>query len=142
MYFWGWTPFEIIEVIPFKRILRFLSIFSIWGFCHFRTRLDCLPSINIEVVWHFQKIEIIFPFQHHQGCLPFLKKEVVFHFETIEVVFHLKNLRSSFITKIEVVFYISSSWVKIMFHTKNQLHGLPGIALLISTSAVGGFSYW
>ena len=48
--------------------------------------------------------------------------------------------------KIEVVFHISSSWVKIRLHTENQLPGLPRTALNVMTPwwvvwCGGGFSY-
>jgi hypothetical protein len=37
---------------------------------------------------------------------------------------------------VEVVFHISSSWVKIRLHTKNQLPKLPGTALNVMTPDV------
>ena len=47
-------------------------------------------------------------------------------------------MRSSSIFKnIEVVFHISSSWVKIRLHTENQLPGLPGSALKVSVVGLG-----
>ena len=57
-----------------------------------------------------------------------------------EVVFHLKKLRSSSIFKnIEVAFHISSSWVKIRLHTKNQLPRLSGSAVVwCGWGGVGG----
>jgi hypothetical protein len=54
---------------------------------------------------------------------------------------------SSIFKNIEVVFHISSGWVKIRLHTKNQLPMLPGTALIVMTpwcgggGGGGGFSY-
>ena len=46
-------------------------------------------------------------------------------------------MSSSIKKNLEVVFHISSSWVKIRLHTENQLPGLPGSALKASVG-VGG----
>jgi hypothetical protein len=35
-----------------------------------------------------------------------------------------------------LIFHISSSWVKIILHTKNQLTRLPGTALIVITFSV------
>jgi hypothetical protein len=40
--------------------------------------------------------------------------------------------------KIEVVFHISSSWVKIRLHTENQIPGLPRTDLNVMTPWCGG----
>jgi hypothetical protein len=66
------------------------------------------------------------------------KNEVVFYFEKIEVVFYFeKKLRLSFILKnIEVVFHISSNWVRIRLQTENQLPRLPRTALIVMTPGV------
>jgi hypothetical protein len=52
----------------------------------------------------------------------------------IEVVFLFK--------KIEGVFHISSSWVKIRMHTKNQLHRLPGNTLNVMGPGVVVWWWW
>jgi hypothetical protein len=63
------------------------------------------------------------------GCLPFSKKRKSTSFnKKFEVAFHFQN--------IEVVFHISSSWVKIRLHTKNQLPRLPGTVRIVITSVV------
>ena len=46
-----------------------------------------------------------------------------------EVAFHCQN--------IEVVFHISSSWVKLRLHTENQLPRLSEIALKVELVVVG-----
>jgi hypothetical protein len=48
-----------------------------------------------------------------------IKIEVVFYFEKIEVVFH-----------------ISSNWVRIRLYTENQLPRLPRTALIVMTPGV------
>ena len=56
--------------------------------------------------------------------------EVVFNLrKELRLSSILKKLRSSSILKkIEVVFHISSSWIKIMFHTENHFPTLPRTA--------------
>ena len=49
---------------------------------------------------------------------------------------------SSIFEKIEVVFHISSSWVKIKLHTKNQLPGLPRTALIVMGPGVVVVWWW
>jgi hypothetical protein len=50
-----------------------------------------------------------------------------------------KKWKSSSIFKnIEVVFQISSRWVKIRLHAVNQLPGLPGSGLKVSVGGGGG----
>jgi hypothetical protein len=67
---------------------------------------------KIEVVFNFEKMRSSSIWKNW-GRLPFGK-----------------NLRSSSILKkVEVVFHISSSWVKVRLHTKNQRPRLAGTAL-------------
>ena len=76
---------------------------------------------KLELVFNFPKKLGRLPFNKYWGRLPFSKNWGRLPFS--------KNLRSSSIFKnIDVVFHISSSWVKIRLHTKNQLCGLPGSA--------------
>ena len=49
---------------------------------------------------------------------------------------------SSILEKNEVVFHISSSWVKIRLHTENQLPGLPRTALIVMDPGVVVVVVW
>ena len=93
-----------------------------------------------------EKIEVVFHSKEYLGRLTLKEEklrsssicqniEVVFHLKKIEVVFHLIKIRSSSIfKKNEVVFHISTSWVGIRLHTKDQLSRLPGSGLKLITS--------
>ena len=119
-------------------------------------------SQKSKVVFHFQKIEVIFHFQWNWSRLPLKKVEVVFYFQKKnDVVFHFqkdwgrlpfsknlgrlpfsKKLRSSSVFKnVDVVFHISSSWVKIRLHTKNQLPRLSRTAVIVIIPGVGAATY-
>jgi hypothetical protein len=78
---------------------------------------------KIKVVFHLKK----------RGRLPFgikLKSSSVFYLVK-------KKLRSSSLfKKNEVIFHISSSWVKIRFHTKNQLPRLPKTTQIVMIPGV------
>jgi phosphatidylserine synthase len=83
----------------------------------------------------------LFYFQTHWGRLPFAKKSIVvwlhYCFLRLSCLFcwkmgsssSFKILRSSSIFKnIEVVFHISSCWLRIRMYNKNRLHRLPRTA--------------
>ena len=101
-----------------------------WGRLRFSKKLRSSSFLKeIEVVFHFQKYYcftfIVF------GCI--IVFEVVFHLkEKFRSSSFFKKLRSSSFSKnIEVVIYISSSWVGIRLHTKNQLPRLPRTAQIV-----------
>ena len=54
---------------------------------------------------------------------------VVLHLKTIEFAFHAQ--------KPEVVFHASSSWIRILFHTKNQLPRLPRTFMIVIIIVIG-----
>ena len=101
---WGHTPSKTIEVIQFKGIMMSSSI---W-----------------EKNWAH------LPFKKNKKNINFKKYEVIFHLKKNEVVFE-KFRSSSIFMKIEVISHISSSWVKIKLHTRNQLPSLPRTAIIL-----------
>ena len=111
---------------------------------------------KIEVFFHFQKIEVVFHFQKK------MRLSSTFKNCRSSSIFHLVGLKRCCIPKIsflgwleqnwgrlqfedkkggrlpleknlEVVFHISSSWVKIRLHTKIQLLGLSRTKLRSSS---------
>ena len=81
----------------------------------------------ILYLFYIAKLEVVFVLQKYYGHLPFKK-----NWGCLKVT---KKLRWSFIkTIIEVIFHISSSWLKIRLHAKNQLLMLPRIKIRLSSN--------
>ena len=88
---------------------------------------------KIEVVFHFQIILLLIVF----GYIICFRSSSIF--KKIEVVVLFLKWRSSSIFKnIEVVFHISSGWVGIRLHTKNQVPRLHGSCLNCNDLRCGG----
>jgi hypothetical protein len=86
----------------------------------FKKNVGCLPPLNYEVLIHFQNNEVVYHFQKLRSSSIFENK--------IKVVFHFPK-NGGFI-KVEVLFHISSSWVKTVLYTKNKLPRLPRAKLM------------
>jgi hypothetical protein len=70
------------------------------------------------------------------NCISFRSSSIVNLFRSSSIVNLFRS--SSIFKNIEVVFHISSSWVKLMLNTENQLHRLSGSALKVELGWDGG----
>ena len=126
--------FSIFKKLRSSSIFKKMGSSSIFHLVGFK---QCYKPKNSSIGW----------LEHNWGCLPFIKIEVIFHFQKYWVRLPFskkmrsssikKKLRSSSIFKnIEVVFLISSIWVKVRLHTENQLPKLSRTALIVMGPSV------